>query len=128
MGLFGLFGKRNRKKTTLKPKGKNCVGERLDRLTADGDLPFGWVAHNKQFVDAQQNKINQQLAEVGDAKGNAAQLEAFRAYFNTVDEVGRYCKKKGPCHYRWFTYYIIESQWYNNTIRDFRNLQKKAGE
>lgn len=125
MFFWLLFRRKKRKGFKPNPKDKNFAGERLDRLTADGELPFGWVVHNKKFIDEQEQKIYRQMSRIGDAKGNVEKLAAFRDYFDTVDEVGKFCKKKGPCQYKWFTYYIIESQWYNDTVKDYRQLQIK---
>ena len=43
MGLFDFVKK--------KAPVTNSFGERYDRLTHDGELPWGWVTRNKEFCD-----------------------------------------------------------------------------
>ena len=59
-------------------KGKNSFGEDLQRLTQNGELPFGWVAYYKDFVDEQNQKIDTLWKDVYTATTTTKKIEAYR--------------------------------------------------
>ena len=46
-----MFFKKKSTKEKIATKKTNYEGERMDRLDASGNLPFGWVVHNQKYVD-----------------------------------------------------------------------------
>ena len=42
----------------------NSFGERLDRLTAEGDLPFGWFAKHEHIFKGYEMRITQIAVEL----------------------------------------------------------------
>lgn len=150
MGLFG-FGKKKQAEKALKelkkandlgqignvlikngviskPKDNNhnSLGERLDVLTPDGELPFGWVSYHKDFVKAQEDRINKAYEPIYTARKTADKLSYFKKYFEEVNSVGEYCKGKGETYYKWFVYHIIESTWYGEQVNDYKQLKADA--
>lgn len=150
MGLFG-FGKKKHAEKVLKelkdandlgqiataltkngviskPKGKNhnTFGQRLDVLTPDGDLPFGWVSYYEDFVKEQTDRINKAYEPIYSARKTSDKLSYFKKYFEVVNSVGEYCKEKGETYYKWFSYYIIESTWYGEQVSSYRQLTADA--
>ncbi len=114
MGLFGKKKKSANKKVDL------------NRLTPDGELPFGWVHHNNEFIKEQENIIYNQWDAVSKAKRTPNYLGEYQKYFAVINTVGEFCKHKGECHYKWFTENIIGSRWYNDQVSEYRKLRTKA--
>lgn len=96
MGLFGLSKKKNKAVYTL-------PNDPLDRLTPDGELPFGWYTANKAFTSKLQTKYKTFLdawlvsREKSDLKEYAA-LKSFVIYMNDVKNL---CERKGECYIFW---------------------------
>lgn len=112
--------------STPKDEQHNTFGDDLRHLTPEGELPWGWIAHNQSFVDRQEKRINNKWNVVVNSTSTADKLEAYRKYFETVNQVGEVCKKTGECHYKWFCEHIIGSVWYNNQLEKYERLKKKA--
>lgn len=106
MGLFGLFG---RKKAQRKVQGKrkasksNSLGERMDRLTRKGDLPYGWTHANRAFTE----KIRKESDFFFDAywtskrKGVLQEYAALKSLIKYIEDVTKLCKRKGECFAYW---------------------------
>ena len=122
MGLFG-FGK---KKPATKTKNTNSFGEDMDHLTKDGELPWGWVAYQNDFIKTQEDRINKAYEPIYAARNTSDKLSHFKNYFNEVNSVGEYCKGKGETYYKWFTYHIIESTWYGEQVNKYKQLKADA--
>lgn len=94
MGLFGL--KKKKKVFTLSD-------EPLDRLTPDGELPYGWIYAHKDFTDKISSEYKHFLQKWLDSRhstalNECAALISFVTYMNDVREL---CKSKGECYDRW---------------------------
>ncbi len=151
MGLFDFFKKKKSPEATIrelehardfgtiskilsendlisapKDNNHNSLGEDLQHLTADGELPWGWVSYNKQFVSQQEEKIDSKWKAVYTAASTKEKLDAFKKYFDTVTKVGEFCKNSGECHYKWFCEHILDSCWYNDHIQDYRKLKRES--
>lgn len=109
-------------------KGKNSIGEDLQRLTQNGELPFGWVAYYKDFVNEQNQKIDTLWKDVYTATSTTKKLEAYRKYFDEISHIAVLCKESGECHFKWFCENIIETQWYNKQFAEYRKLKQQAPE
>lgn len=112
--------------STPKDNNHNCFGQRMDVLDKDGDLPFGWEAHNSTFAKTQREKIYSAYDPVLAAVKTTDKLACFKRYFEVVNEVGSVCKKAGATHYKWFTYHIIESEWYCGQVSQYKQLKEDA--
>lgn len=82
----------------------NSFGQKMDRLTPEGDLPFGWVYKNKEFVDkatAEYIYFSKQYTdhEYGDPKEKYAGLKSLLLY---IEDTKKHYAKKGECFLFWF--------------------------
>lgn len=109
MGLFDFM-----KKKSIPTKNKtNSFGDCFDRLTEDGELPFGWVHHNKNFVD----KINCEYSVLlkiwldSRKKSPMEQYSALKSFVLYLEDVEKLCISKGECFEFWF-YEILASRDY----------------
>lgn len=153
MGLFDIFKKKKRPETVInelenaedfvtiakilaendlistpKDEHHNTFGDDLRHLTPDGELPWGWVSYYKDFIKCQEAKIQKAWDKVYSCKSTTQKLDAFKKYFAAVSRIGDLCKKTGECHYKWFCECIIGSVWYNDQMKDYRQLEIDAPE
>lgn len=104
MGLFGLFSKKKpAKPTTIKPTKTNSASERLDRLTADGDLPFGWVYANRDFIGKIEGEYKHFFSMWCDSKdkGPKEQYAALKSFVTYMNDAKKLCTSKGECFAFW---------------------------
>lgn len=93
MGIFDLF----RKKQT------NSFGEDLTHLTADGELPWGWISANRNFTD----KIEAEYRYFADRfyeekkKGISAEYSALKSLVLYMEDAKKLCASKGECFAKW---------------------------
>ena len=104
----------------------NTFGEDLRHLSEDGELPFGWVYYYEDFISTQEKKIDTKWSAVYSATTTIEKLDAYKVYFNTIDKIGRTCKKAGECHYKWFTENILGSVWYNQQVERYKEFEIEA--
>ncbi len=109
-------------------KKKKSANKKVDfnRLTPEGELPFGWVHHNNEFIKEQESIVYNQWDAVSKAKRTANYLSEYKNYFDVVNSIGEFCKAKSECHYKWFCDYIIGSVWYNQQVAEYRKLKTQA--
>ena len=82
----------------------NSFGERLDKITEDGDLPFGWISYNREFTDAINNEFSYLLnnwieSRTSSIKDRRSALKTFILY---MEDVKKLCRSKGECFEFWF--------------------------
>lgn len=96
MGLFDILKK--------KAPVTNSFWERHDRLTPDGELPWGWVTRNKEFCD----RINGEYTHFLNAwlqarsKSPNEQFSALKSFVVYLEDAEKLCKAKGECFDFWF--------------------------
>lgn len=109
MGLLDFLGKK--KKQPVQPIRTNSFGEPLDRLTPDGELPWGWITAHKQFTEKIQGEaqhfVDQWLS--AEKKGVVEEYAALKSYLLYLDDAKRLCESQGECFAKWFSD-IIASQ------------------
>lgn len=122
MGLFDFLKKKGvLAKTPQAPKIEtNSFGECLDRLTPEGELPWGWVSKNIEFT----NKINGEYSYFLNMwlearnKSPLEQYSALKSFVLYLDDAGKLCESKGECFEVWF-YECLTSKDY---------IEKRKGE
>lgn len=110
MWLFGLLGKKKRKRTnTVRKSSKvNSFGERMDRVTRKGELPYGWLYENRAFVEKHENEYRYFFHEYDKAshKGVKQEYAALKSLVMHMEAVQKLCKRKGKCFALWSTYMV----------------------
>ena len=107
MALFDFMKKKApaTKQQPLQTKSEtNSFGERYDRLTVDGELPFGWIYQNREFTDKIQSEYSYFLNMWLDSKNKSPkeQYNALKSYAMYIEDVEKLCKSKGECFEFWF--------------------------
>ena len=82
----------------------NDFGKSWDKLTDEGDLPTGWIYHNREFV----NKITEEYkyfhgqwieSAKKSPKDKYAPLKSYVLYLKDIEKL---CKSKDECFEFWF--------------------------
>lgn len=118
-----MFG---RKKTTaqkLAPTKTNFAGQRMDKLDKEGNLPFGWVVHNKKTVDAIEKELNPIRKAINNAETNAEKLEALKKYEAYLKQGVVKYRRKGACEGKYFEEYICDSEETKQRLKDLKKLR-----
>ena len=110
MGLFDIF--KPKKPDTIdvkisKPKDNNhnFFGEDITHLTADGELPWGWIAANRDFIKGIEAELNyfSEAAYKSKKDGVKAEYAALKSLVTYREDVQRLCAQKGECFAEWAT-------------------------
>lgn len=123
MGLFDFM----KKKTPVPQQQPKVNVEQYDRLTPDGELPFGWVTRNKAFCD----KINGEYSYflntwlVSRKMSPKEQYQALKSFILYLEDVERLCKAKGECFEFWFREILTSKDYIDMRKKDLERLQAK---
>ena len=108
MGLFGLFSKKKPTKKSVSKKADsrpitNSFGQRLDRLTPDNDLPYGWVSANIGFINKIEDEYKKFLADWLNSKHKSPneKYTALKSLLVYMDDVKKLCASLGECFDYW---------------------------
>ena len=119
MGLFDFIKK--------KAPVTNSFGERLDILTPDGELPWGWVTRNKEFCD----RINGEYTHFLNAwlqsrsKSPKEQYSALKSFVDYLENAEKLCKAKGECFDFWFHEILTVKDYIEKRKKDLEELTAK---
>lgn len=107
MGLFDFMKKKDtvsKQNPQASMTETNSFGECYDRLTQEGELPFGWVTKNKKFCD----RINREYSHFLNLwlesrnKSPLDQYAALKSFVLYLEDVEKLCKSSGECFEFWF--------------------------
>lgn len=105
MGLFDFIKKGIQQNSKNQPKAEaNYYGESIERLTPDGELPFGWIYRNSEFT----SKINNEYSYFLDmwikskSKSPTEQYSALKSFVLFLEDAEKLCVSKGECFVFWF--------------------------
>ena len=127
MGLFDLLKK---KKEVASPKELNVFetlatpAKDLEHLDENGDFPWGWHTHNKEFIE----KINQEytyfLNMWLDSKGKEPkkQYEALKSFVLYLEDIEKICKSKGECFELWFNEVLVSPGYLEERRKELNHL------
>ncbi len=102
----------------------NTLGESLDKLI-DGELPFGWVAHYKEFTDKVQAEYNTFLEAWWAVSGKHPRQEyaALKSLVIYHEDIQKLCCKKGECFEFWCKEILIGKNMYDKRKDDLAKLE-----
>lgn len=86
-----------------KDNNHNTFGDPLDKLI-DGDLPWGWVSHNRNFTEPIEKEYKYFLNIWVDSinKSPKELYSALKSFVLYMEDVKKICKEKGECFEFWF--------------------------
>ena len=125
MGLLDFLGLK--KQQPVQPVRTNGFGEPLDRLTPDGELPWGWIAANIQFTEKIQGEaqhfIDQWLS--AEKKGALEEYAALKSYLLYLDDAKRLCESQGACFAKWFSDIIASQKQIDKWTAKLKAIEEK---
>lgn len=83
---------------------RNSFNEPLDKLDADGELPWGWIAHNKEFTDNISKEYSYFLQEWINSRNKSPEklYSSLKSFVQYMEDVEKLCSSKGECFEFWF--------------------------
>lgn len=83
---------------------KNTPSDSMEKLTKDGELPWGWVVHNKAFTEKIQSEYSYFLNMWLESRSKSPleQYSALKSFVLYLEDVEVLCKSKGECFEWWF--------------------------
>lgn len=151
MGIFKLFKKKSKTPKDLsksenleditntllenniisvpKDDNHNTFGGSLDKLV-DGDLPWGWVAHKKDFIEPIEKEYSYFLQSWLDARnGSPKELySALKSFVRYMEDVKRLCSSKGKNFECWCNTILIKDEYFNIRKEELEDLSTKWAE
>lgn len=100
MGLFDFL----KKKATVEKQQPQATKVEKERLTPEGELPWGWVTRNKEFCDRITGEFlyfSKALTE-SQHKAPREHHSALKSFVLYLEDVEKLCKSKGECFEYWF--------------------------
>lgn len=125
MGLFGLFSKKKRNST----KAIHEKVERLDRLTKDGNLPFGWYIQNKEFTDQIENERRALVEAYVESKEKSPKeyYAALKSLVKYTADVRKLCASKDECFVYWSSALFGDKD-YQDLKAELKHVEKHMNE
>lgn len=103
MIIPNMFKKKNNtKRDTNKNEKLNSFGEPLNHLI-DGELPWGWISANKEFIDKTQSEYKYFLNEWNDSinKSPKNKYSALKSLLSYINDIQTRCNSLGECFAYW---------------------------
>lgn len=120
---MGLFGKK--KRTPITRPRTNSVGENLNHLTPEGDLPFGWMAYNKEIIQQMESELSVFRKAVNDAKEPLDEYAALKSFLLFLKDGKAHYTRINECAGKYFEIYICDSVEAKDKRKRFKALEQK---
>lgn len=126
MALFG----RIKINTKSSAKETNSFGEDMNRLTKDGELPWGWLTKHKDFTDTAQAEVMYFYKQYGDncygePKKKYAALKSLLLY---IEDAKRLYAQKGECFLYWFVSIWAKEDEVDKLYAELRYIEEHISE
>jgi hypothetical protein len=118
---MGLFKKKNTAEK-IAAKRVNYAGESMDKLDAEGNLPFGWVTHNRKYVDLIENDMKPFREAIYTAKGEIEKYAALKSFLLYLQDGKKHYCKFGECVGKYFEDYICDSEEAAQRRKEYKEL------
>lgn len=80
--------------------------ERLDH----GNLPFGWIAHHKDFTSALEAEENAYRIAINRATTKEERIAALKRFIKHMEGLREKIKPMGKCHLKYYEEYILQGE------------------
>lgn len=121
---MGLFNFKKKKDIKIVFKAPSTPDIDLKHLTKEGELPWGWVTHNKEFTDKISNEFSYFLNKCIEsrAKSPKEQYPALKSLVLYLEDVEKLCKSKGECFEFWFYEILTSRDYLTNSKKQLEHL------
>ena len=120
-----MFFKKKSTKEKIAAKKTNYAGERMDRLDASGNLPFGWVVHNQKYVDMIEKDMQPFRDMIYNAKTDIEKYAALKSFLLYLQDGKKHYAKYGECVLKYFEEHICKSTEAEQRYKKFKELESK---
>lgn len=123
---MGIFKKLlSKKPQEIMPAQTNSLGEDLTHLDADGELPWGWIAHNKEVVTWIERELDAFRTIINSARTPNEKHGALKSYLLYLENGKKRFSEMGECEGKYFQEYIIDSQESITNRERFERLERE---
>lgn len=132
MGFFDFFSKKSAKpapvvksvEVSTKPVQITPVQE---KLTADGDLPFGWTYRNSEFVERIGSEYKYFLNMWLDSRDKSPyeRYAALKSFVLYLEDAAKICKAAGECHDLWYREFLTTPGYLEKRKKELQELESK---
>lgn len=127
MSLFGKFNvlKKHKKSTSISfvpnvTPTHNSLGEPLNQLDGDGELPFGWTAYHPELKNYE-SEIVQLALKARKFNDVDSRVKSYKKLIEKFYEYKNYCYNKDECYKKYFDENYLHC--HNSTSSDFSYIQ-----
>ena len=120
MGLFDLLKNKKNIDVPSKPE------DDLTHLTSEGELPFGWIYKNKDFIEKTNNEYSHFLNMWLDSRSKSPkeQYAALKSFVLYLEDVEKLCKSKGECFEFWFYEILTTPDYIQKRKKELEKFQQ----
>ena len=117
-----------------KPKDKyhNSFGQNITHLTEDGELPWGWIYANRDFIEPIEEQYKYFLHEYINAKkqekGVQVVRSALKSFILYMEDVERICASKGECFVVWSKLNVCNEAGMESYRNDLKKIEDSLEE
>lgn len=96
----------------------------MEHLTADGELPWGWVTHNNEFTGKIGSEFTYFLNSWLDARKKSPKElhSALKSLIMYLEDAEKLCKSKGECFESWFYHNLITPDYIDKRKAELEKL------
>ena len=101
-----------------------------EHLDSDGELPWGWVFHYREFTDKIQNEFSYFLNLWLESRKSNVRLEreALISLIRYIEDGQKLCKSKGECYSKWFSNCIASDDYLQKRKKDLEFINEHFDE
>ena len=127
MSIFKIIKQvcNNKKPVNAQAMRVNSAGENLDELDKDGNLPFGWVTYNKNYVDMIEKELDYFRKLYDNANGTKEKRDALKSYFTYLEDGKVHYNNLNVCVGKYFEDYICDSQERKDNAKRLKRLEEQ---
>lgn len=96
----------------------------LEHLTKDGELPWGWHSHNKEFTEKIKTEYSHFLNAWLDSKSKSPeeQYSALKSFVLYLEDLEKLCKSKGECFEFWYNEILTSPDYLTKRKKELQNM------
>ncbi len=102
-----MFSFLKKKEKTILETQQNEI--ELEYLGEDGELPWGWITHRKDFIESVEKPFYKLMNDRAESqrKSPQEQIKALEALLQYINKTVAECKAKGECYEFYFQNYTL---------------------
>ncbi len=106
------------------------IQEMLTHSDKDGELPFGWIYQNRDFIEKIQNEYSFFLNNwiMYRAKNTRQEYAALKSFIQYMKDVKKLCDSKGECFSFWRSNILFTDDYFEQRQNDLLYLEEHRDE